>query len=98
MSFTVELKSEAQQDLSDQAKWYENEQQGLGEKFLHHVIANLEYLKTNPLSFPCKYKQNRELVLKKFPYIIVYRVLEQEDKCIVLAIAHCKQHPVKKRL
>lgn len=97
MKYKVEVKDEARHDISEAAEWYEEKQVGLGERFRENVIKHFEYLAVNPLSHQRKYKENRELLLKKFPYVIVYRLADHQ-LVIVLAVAHCKQHSSKKRV
>lgn len=96
MSYKVEIKEEALQDVLEASQWYESKQKGLGERFVENTWSNLKYLTLYPLSHQCKYKENRELLIKNFPYVIVYRVIDN-TKVIVLAVASCKQHPAKKR-
>src|SRR5438105_15422336 len=96
MSYTVEVKEEARQDALQATKWYEEKQEGLGERFWENTWSNLKYLELHPLSHQRKYKENRELLIKDFPYVIVYRVIDN-NTVIVLAVASCKQHPSKKR-
>lgn len=96
MSYKVEVKEEARKDALEAAQWYEEKQEGLGERFMENTWSNLKHLKLYPLSHQCKYKENRELLIKDFPYVIVYRVVNNTT-VIVLAVASCKQHPAKKR-
>jgi plasmid stabilization system protein ParE len=96
MSYTLEIKEEARQDVLQAAQWHEEQQEGLGQRFWESTWANLKYLENYPLSQQRKYQENRELLMKDFPYVIVYRIAER-NTVIVLAIASCKQHPSKKR-
>jgi hypothetical protein len=96
MSYKVEIKAEALQDALETVEWYEAKQKGLGDRFRENTWNNLKYLEHYPLSHQCKYKENRELPIKDFPYVIVYRVVDS-NTVIVLSVASCKQHPSKKR-
>ncbi len=94
MKFNIEIKEEAQFDILEASEWYESRQIGLGNRFKTEVLNYIEYLKTNALSHQKKYKENRELLVKSFPYVIVYRVVNLI--VYVLAVANCEQHPTKK--
>lgn len=95
MSYKVVVKEEAFKDAVEATDWYDKKQIGLGERFWENTWSNLKYLEQYPLSHQFKYKENRELLIKDFPYVIVYRV--ENNTVIILAVASCKQHPSKKR-
>lgn len=96
MKYKVEVKEEARRDISEAAEWYERQQAGLGQRFRENVINYLEYLSISPLNHQRKYKENREVLIKKFPYVVVYRVVDH-NLVVILSIAHCKQRLSKKR-
>jgi toxin ParE1/3/4 len=96
MSFTLLVKEEARQDIREAFEWYEDQREGLGDQFADETLFYLKHLTEFPLSYQRRYKENRELLLKTFPYVIVYRVTNPQT-VIVLAVAHCKQNPKKKR-
>jgi toxin ParE1/3/4 len=96
MNYRLLIKEEARQDILEGAEWYESKQADLGQKFTDEVLFYLTHLTQFPLSYQRRYKENRELGLKTFPYVIVYSVTNT-NTVIVLAVAHCKLHPAKKR-
>jgi plasmid stabilization system protein ParE len=96
MNFTLLINEEARQDILQASAWYEDKRRHLGKQFADEVIFYLKHLTEFPLSYQRKYKENRELLLKTFPYVIVYRVTNPQT-VIVLAVAHCKQNSKKKR-
>ena len=96
MKCKIEVKEEARQDILKAAQWYEEQQKGLGIRFTENTLNHIQYLAEYPLSYQCKYKENRELLVKDFPYVIVYRLVNNST-VFVLAVAHYKQHPTKKR-
>ncbi len=96
MKYKLEIKEEARKDILEASQWYEEQQEGLGQRFRENTSNHLQYLTNYPLSHQCKYKENREVLIKNFPYVIVYRVVN-DNTVIVLSVAHCKQHPAKKR-
>ena len=95
MTIALIFKAQAQQDIIDAAKWYETQRSGLGEEFLHAVLKESDHIRVYPFAYPKKYKDIRELVMKKFPYLILYRI--EEDLVYVHAIFNSHQNPGKKR-
>ena len=95
MSYSLFFKVEANNDLNESAQWYEQQKRGLGEEFLNYVFAECNYLKEFPNAFPVKYNETRELVLKKFPFIIVYKI--EGNNIYVIAVFHTSQSLKRKR-
>ena len=93
--FFVYNKPEADRDLLEAAEWYEEQQKGLGGKFIDEVEELLGYLETNPLLFPIKYKEVRQAILTRFPYVILFRI--ESKTVIVLAVFNCYLNPAKKK-
>lgn len=48
----------------------------------------------NPLLFPVKFVRIHEAVVKRFPYVVNYEVVDKQ--IIILSVFHVKQHPSKK--
>jgi len=60
-------------------------------QFAAAVDAALTKVVANPLQYASPDGVHRECPLKKFPFRIVYRVLE--NRVLVVAIAHAKRRP-----
>ena len=87
---------EAEWEVRDAARWYEELRQGLGETFLDEYGEALESIRENPKSFPHMEtvnapRETRRCLLRQFPYFVVYQVLENE--LIILAVAHGRRRP-----
>lgn len=50
--------------------WYEEQQNGLGNKFADFVFKCVQDINEHPLSYPNKYV--RDMYIKKFPYLIIF--------------------------
>lgn len=82
----------AEQELVDAASHYEEQRPGLGLEYLEEVEHAVNFLIRYPGSGSTVRGSIRRLVLPRFPYSLLYRVLE--DTCIrVLAVAHHKRRP-----
>jgi toxin ParE1/3/4 len=78
-------------DLEEAWRWYEERRQGLGDEFLAEAEAAIARILAAPLACAVAYKDRRRALLHRFPYSVVYRVLE--DQIVVLAVFHAKRHP-----
>jgi hypothetical protein len=96
MNYTLIFRDKAVKELSDAYKWYETEQQGLGEFFLKTVNEYTEAILKNPEAFKITYKNFRELWIKKFPYLVVYYIDGRKNKIVIISIFHTSRNPKKK--
>ncbi len=84
----------ALEDLERGKKWYNTKQPGLGKKFVDYVFDYADDLKKYPHTFSSKYKNTREIYIKKYPYILIYSV--EEQIIFILRVFPCKTEPGKK--
>lgn len=54
--YGIEVSEGAEEEISKQYNWYEEELEGLGSRFLIHLDSLFESIKMNPYIFPQKYK------------------------------------------
>jgi plasmid stabilization system protein ParE len=81
-------------DIEKAKKWYEKQQENLGNKFADYVFKCFGEIQKNPLAYPSKYKYVREMYIRKYPYLIIYSV--EEKVIFILRIFPCKTNPKKK--
>jgi plasmid stabilization system protein ParE len=96
MAHNLEIKNEANLEIVEAYLYYEGKSFGLGEKFLSHLDDYFERITTNPEHFPQKRKPYREAFIKRFPYIIIYEIIEQ--KVIIYSVFNTSQDPDKKNI
>jgi len=89
MHFRFRIESE--EDLLESMRWYENRRAGLAEELLKELETDLRKILQNPRMCRQGKRQTRECVVKRFPFLIVYRILE--DRCDVLAHFHTSRNP-----
>lgn len=82
---------EAEADIESAFRWYEDQRVGLGTEFLWVVEAGLSSIERNPEQYPERYKRDRRLVLRRFPYSLVFLVEPALIK--VIACVHGRRHP-----
>jgi plasmid stabilization system protein ParE len=86
MSLPVILRPEAAQDLQGAKEWYEQQRTGLGLNFANRVGAALDRIGLFPELYGMVWQDVRAAPVRRHPYVIYFRVLEQ---CVeVLAVLH----------
>ena len=75
-------------------EWYENQKLGLGGHFADSVHNRLNSLWENPQQGKKIRKGFREILVDNtFPFLIVFRVLENNTNLFVSAIYHTSRNP-----
>jgi plasmid stabilization system protein ParE len=85
------IRPQAEADLTEAFKWYEERRNGLGFEFLTEARSILRIIGENPLRHPVIYRNVRRALTRKFPYKIFY--LFEADKVEVVGVIHAKRHP-----
>lgn len=91
MTFEVRLRREAEQDLLDAARWYEDQRPGLGQQFLDEVAAILSVIAETPLVYPLVHRNARRALIRRFPFGVYYRF--ENAISTVLAVLHGSRDP-----
>ena len=90
MSYEVEFRKEAHQDILEAIVWYEGRREGLGDELFIAIENEKHFIEQNPYHYEDKYKGIRKAITKRFPYILYYRI-ESENKVLVYAMLHMKR-------
>ena len=93
--FQIVILEKAFQEIENARDYYENNQLNLGTSFTNEVFSILEILESNPLLFPVKFENIREAVIKKFPFVVIFEVLPNNE-IIVLSVFHFRRNPEDK--
>ena len=96
MSYHLVILRKAQIEMSEAIDWYEQQQTGLGKKFILSLESFIKRISLSPFHFPEKSSPFREAYLKKFPYLVIYQV--NIDEVVIYSVFHVKQYPDKKYL
>ena len=78
-------------DVEDAYRWYEAQRPGLGEEFLAGVKIVIESMTANPELFPVVHRETRRALLRRFPYGLYYRIVD--DQIVVVACMHGRRDP-----
>jgi plasmid stabilization system protein ParE len=93
LSFDVQIRRAAELDVAEAQLWYEHQRSGLGAEFYFEVSQVFDRLAEAPLIYQVIYRDVRRAIVRRFPYLIWYRVLGAE--VAVLACTHGIQDPDK---
>ena len=85
------VRPEAQKEIFAAQSWYEDRAQGLGLEFARAVDTVVERICRTPSAFACLDGPYRHLILRKFPYSIVYHAWESE--IVVVSCFHHRRKP-----
>jgi plasmid stabilization system protein ParE len=95
MVFKIKILPLAENEIDDSIEFYESRSKGLGKQFLSYLKSYLKVLKTNPELFEIKKEPGyRELTLAKFPFVIIYEIIENE--VIIYSVFHTSRNPQRK--
>ena len=82
----------ASEEFSAAVGWYEKQRSGLGAEFFDAVVHSVSLVKAQPeMGTLSKDRRTRRVLVQRFPYEVVYQVLE--DEIVIVAIAHSKRRP-----
>ena len=79
-------------EVDEAYRWYESRQPGLGSDFLDAVAEAQALIADNPALYGFAEGDIRAARLKRFPYALYYRVLN--DRIRVLAVYHTARNPI----
>lgn len=88
---TVRFLEEAQTEFLEQVSFYEERQQGLGDRFRESVQAATALAAAHPKLGASWKLRTRRVFLKGFPFSVVYRI--EAAELVVFAVAHFKRRP-----
>jgi hypothetical protein len=82
--------------MCEAADWYEQQGEGLGDRFMNEVAQALAAIEANPKRFAQLETLGsrttfRRALVNEFPYVVVYRVFTND--VFVYAVAHAGRRP-----
>ncbi len=71
--------------------WYEQQQSGLGARFLDVVDRVFQRIRDMPLQFPPISVDIRRALLHTFPFAVYFRAID--DAIVIFAVLHLRRDP-----
>jgi plasmid stabilization system protein ParE len=93
MARELVVRPEAEAELAEAFKWYEERVPGLGTDFLLAVDAAFHSILRNPQQYSQVYRTVRRALLRRFPYAIFF--VADAARVTVIAVFHAKRNPKK---
>lgn len=87
----VEYFPEARRDLDEALDWYLQRSLTAAEAFLTEIDHGIQLIRETPQMWPQFEGNSRRYVLRKFPFSIIFR--QVDDLIQVIAVAHQKRRP-----
>ncbi len=91
MSYQPKLRPELLDDVAEAFAWYQGRAAGLGHEFLRMYFAAIAGVARNPLLFQVVYADFRRILLRRFPYVLYYRL--ERDTIVFFLLFHCARNP-----
>ncbi|MGH8595838.1 MAG: type II toxin-antitoxin system RelE/ParE family toxin [Gammaproteobacteria bacterium] len=91
MSLPVVYHPKVGRDLAAGFGYYEEQVEGLGEKFLIAVDSGFDVIEHYPEMFAQVHGEVRRALVSRFPYAIFYRV--ESKRVVVLTVLHTARDP-----
>ncbi len=91
MKLRTFVRPEAQTDIREAARWYEDRESGLGLRFLREIRTSLQHINNNPLMFPIIEDDVRRALLHKFPYSVYF--VNELEAIAIIAVLHQHRRP-----
>jgi len=87
----VELHPAAVTEAAAARRWYAERDPEIGDAFMVALDSAVALISNGALRWPAYVHQTRRLLMRRFPFALIYRV--STDNVLVLAVAHQRRRP-----
>ena len=94
--YKVEISNRARKELSDSYNWYEDQKDGLGDRFEKAVYHSVEAAAKAPEIYAVRHKNYRQIQMKKIPFVLVFRIQKKTETILISSVFHTKRNPQNK--
>lgn len=91
MTLPIEYAVDVRQDVDSAYAWYEEQQMGLGERFLLAIADVVSKIQAHPRRFGRVRGDVRAGLARDFPFVIYYRL--EETRIVIIAVLHGRRDP-----
>ena len=88
---TVEFLPEAEEEMIEAAVFYQEQAEGLGERFLDDVERATQLVSEQPLIGQQIDNHLRQFLLHRFPFSLIYS--SEQSEILIIAVAHQRRQP-----
>jgi plasmid stabilization system protein ParE len=94
MGFDILVKEEAYEDIEIAIDFYFDKSYSAAKVFQSDLSRGFSILEQNPF-FRKIHKDFRMLPLSKFPYVLIFKVFEENNSVVVFSVFHTSKNPNK---
>jgi plasmid stabilization system protein ParE len=91
--FKTQILPAARNDIREAALWYDEQQKGLGKRFIQFIRSKVRRISSQPTLYALKYAAVHTAIVDVFPFMIHFVIDEQQKTIIVTAVLHTSQSP-----
>ena len=92
-TYEVKIDIDAFLDIQEAADWYNYKVEKLGDRFKRKVKLQINGLKNNPETYRIRYNNVRCVLIKKFPFLIHFKIDKKNRIVEVIAVIHTSRNP-----
>ena len=81
----------AEEDYGEAFAWYFDRNSSIAYDFEYEIERGLRLIAQSPLRWPKFDNERRRIILRKFPYSLIYEIVDEE--VVILAVAHGRRKP-----
>lgn len=94
--YSIVISTRAQDEILTSWDWYDEQQKGLGDLFVEAIMNRIHDIEVHPELYITRYKGYREVRVKRFPFLIIFKIDKREKIIRVLPVFHTSRSPKKK--
>ena len=87
----VDFLAEALVESGEAAQWYDERNPAVANAFLKELDDAVIAMAASPSTWPAHIHGTRRLLLKQFPFTVIYR--DSTESIVVIAVAHQRREP-----
>jgi len=91
--FSYEIVLRARHEILEAWEWYEDRQQGLGDRFITQVNLKIQQITKTPDRYPEKKRSFREAKIGVFPYLLIYKIANRKKMITIISVFHMSRNP-----
>jgi plasmid stabilization system protein ParE len=96
MTYRYILHPIAQKEYRKSVEWYLERSEKAASNFVQAAEKRFLIICKDPKRFKNEYRHYYETTLKKFPFTIIYAIVEERQLIVIIAIYHQKREPANK--
>jgi toxin ParE1/3/4 len=93
MNYSLAFSQETRQEIIESIVRYNQEKENLGFEFYAELNEKLSLIAKSPLHYSIRFKTIRTIQMRKFPYLIYFKIDERKSSLIILGVLHTSRNP-----